>query len=40
VSAPTALAVELAEQLGMLLIGFARGKSAVVYSGKDALMVD
>jgi FdhD protein len=38
VSAPTALAVELAKQLGMFLVGFARGKSAVVYSGKDALM--
>ena len=38
VSAPTALAVELAKQLGMFLVGFARGKSAVVYSGKDALI--
>jgi FdhD protein len=37
VSAPTALAVELARQLGMLLVGFARGESAVVYSGKEAL---
>jgi FdhD protein len=40
VSAPTALAVELAKQLGMFLVGFARGKSAVVYSGKDALMTE
>jgi FdhD protein len=40
ISAPTALAVELAKQLGMLLVGFARGKSAVVYAGKDALMVE
>jgi len=39
VSAPTALAVELARQMGMLLVGFARGESAVVYSGKEALMV-
>ena len=39
VSAPTAVAVELARQLGMLLVGFARGESAVVYSGKEALMV-
>lgn len=38
VSAPTALAVELARRLNMLLIGFARGVSAVVYSGKDALI--
>jgi FdhD protein len=37
VSAPTALAVDLARQLGMLLVGFARGESAVVYSGKEAL---
>jgi FdhD protein len=39
VSAPTALAVDLAKQLGMFLVGFARGKSAVVYSGRDALAV-
>jgi FdhD protein len=39
VSAPTALAVELAKQLGMFLVGFARGRSAVVYSGKEALTV-
>lgn len=38
VSAPTALAVELARRLNMLLIGFARGASAVVYSGKEALI--
>lgn len=38
VSAPTALAVGLARQLNMLLIGFARGDSAVVYSGKEALI--
>ena len=40
VSAPTALAVDLAKQLGMFLVGFARGKSAVVYSGKDALITE
>jgi len=40
ISAPTALAVELAGQLGMFLVGFARGKSAVIYSGKDALKVE
>jgi FdhD protein len=40
VSAPTALAVELARQLNMLLIGFARGESAVVYSGKEALIAE
>ncbi len=37
VSAPTALAVELARQLGMFMAGFARGKAAVVYSGSNAL---
>ena len=37
ISAPTALAVELAGQLGMLLVGFARGKSSYIYSGKEAL---
>jgi FdhD protein len=40
VSAPTALAVELARQLNMLLVGFARGASAVVYSGKEALIAE
>jgi FdhD protein len=40
VSAPTALAVELAKQLGMFLVGFARGKSAIIYTGRDALMVE
>ena len=40
VSAPTALAVELARQLNMLLVGFARGDSAVVYSGKEALIAE
>jgi FdhD protein len=40
VSAPTALAVELAGKLGMLLVGFARGESAVIYSGKEALRVE
>jgi len=37
ISAPTALAVELAKQLGMFLAGFARGKSAAVYAGEEAL---
>jgi FdhD protein len=40
ISAPTALAVELAKQLGMFLAGSARGRSAVVYSGHDALMAE
>jgi FdhD protein len=37
VSAPTRLAVELAQQLNMLLVGFVRGDRATVYSGVDAL---
>jgi len=36
-SAPTALAVELANRLGMFLAGFARGAGVTVYSGVDAL---
>ncbi len=38
-SAPTALAVTLARQLGMFMAGFARGRAAVVYSGRDALAI-
>jgi FdhD protein len=38
VSAPTALAVQLAKRLGMFLAGTARGESAVVYAGEEALM--
>ena len=37
VSAPTTLAVELAQRLGMFLAGFARGESFTVYSGIEAL---
>lgn len=38
-SAPTALAVALARQLKMFMAGFARGKSAVVYAGQEAVAV-
>jgi FdhD protein len=38
ISAPTSLAVELARRLGMLLVGFARGTSAVIYAGEDAFL--
>jgi FdhD protein len=37
VSAPSTLAVELAESLGMLLIGFSRGPSFNVYAGAARL---
>jgi molybdopterin-guanine dinucleotide biosynthesis protein B len=35
ISAPTGLAVRLAESAGMTLVGFARGDSATVYCGAD-----
>ena len=37
VSAPTALAVELAKSAGLLLVGFARTGQRVVYSQPDRL---
>jgi FdhD protein len=37
VSAPSSLAVELAEKLGMLLVGFARGEGFNVYAGEERL---
>lgn len=39
VSAPSSLAVELAKEAGMTLVGFLRGESMVVYSGVDALEI-
>lgn len=36
-SAPTALAVSLARQLGMFLAGFARGATLTIYSGAEAI---
>ncbi len=37
VSAPSSLAVQLAHETGMLLIGFSRGESFNVYAGEDRL---
>ena len=38
VSAPSSLAVELAAELGMTVVGFLRGPSMVVYSGEERLV--
>ena len=37
-SAPTCLSIELAEQLGMTLVGFARGNSLNVYTHPDRVI--
>ncbi|GAB3561788.1 formate dehydrogenase accessory sulfurtransferase FdhD [Spelaeicoccus albus] len=37
VSAPSSLAVELAVESGMTLVGFLRGKSMVVYTGEERI---
>ena len=38
VSAPSSLAVELAKDLDMLLVGFARGDSFNVYAGAERVI--
>ena len=37
ISAPSALAVRLAREMGLTLVGFLRGKRFIVYSGEDRL---
>ncbi|MBT2515164.1 formate dehydrogenase accessory sulfurtransferase FdhD [Arthrobacter sp. ISL-30] len=37
VSAPSSLAVQLAEEVGLTLVGFSRGTSLNVYAGRDRL---
>ncbi|MDI6731221.1 MAG: formate dehydrogenase accessory sulfurtransferase FdhD [Candidatus Margulisbacteria bacterium] len=37
-SAPTDLAIRIAQEMGMTLVGFARGKRMNVYSAKDRIM--
>ncbi|MHC4249206.1 MAG: formate dehydrogenase accessory sulfurtransferase FdhD, partial [Planctomycetota bacterium] len=39
-SAPTARAVELAAEFGMLLVGFARGRRLNIYCGAERLRAD
>jgi FdhD protein len=40
VSAPSSLAIELASELGMTVVGFLRGDSMVVYSGEQRILDD
>jgi len=40
VSAPSTLAVEFADSVGMTLVGFLRGQSMNVYCGADRIVVE
>lgn len=39
VSAPSSLAVQLARELGLTLVGFLRGERFVIYAGEERLSI-